>query len=294
MITATPEISKQSEARGCVYSCLAAEDPRLAVEELLGDISEVNDPNILKVAEFALIKAPIIEGVSSYLDDPFEYPAGEETTSGEQLMIGVGTKTAEKAHDALETDPNLDLATEVNQRRAGVLAELGEDHESIDGIFPTVEKAAISAASSAGIISVAVAREFASTTGASQSMNRGQFIDAIKSSGELFRAFTKIHLQQVAPAHTAIDQHGLSIKDERAVHSINRDGIKTDSNGSVRLNVPLREWRHPDYGIIGNVKRRDIQIGCLLSFEPKLATRFYTHYVDLMERYDAWPADLQA
>jgi hypothetical protein len=299
-------IGTQPEARGCIYACLGAEDPRSAVEELVGDVDTADDLDLLKIAEYALLKAPIIEGVERYLEDPFVYPAGRENSDPRELNGRVGVKVALRTRERLGEDPNLDLLDRINWRRVTVTRNMGDPHRAlaIQGVRGKVDAAARSGVLTMHAAAVLNAAEIADSTGLQRyPADRDRFIEAVMGSGELPRAITRIHLKQVMESHTIITQHAMAINDGKRDISINKDMLRTDEEGVAHLSVPPKRWKHPIGGFIrsggvvtvlkelGEQEMPDVQIGCLLSFDPIVTTSFYRHYVELMERYQAWPSE---
>ncbi len=305
MQVADGELMGQPQARGCIYACLDAEDPRAAVEELLAGEGAEDDPDILKVAEYALLKAPIIEGVRLYLENPFSYAEGDESSEINRLAACVGGETADRAQEVFDAGPDKDFTTEINKRRAWVMKRGGVNAAGIEGIPGKISMAANSAVLTNYAAAVLNAAEIADRQPGT-SEDRERFIEAIKLSGELPRGMSRIHLQQLPTTHMVMQQHALAISNGHAKSSISANNLRVDDDGTARLNTPIKDWRYPVGGYhaegvamsildtIDSKELRDVQIGCLLSFDPALATAYYRHCVDLMERYQVWPEELKA
>lgn len=124
------------------------------------------------------------------------------------------------------------------------------------------------------------------------------FITKIKNSTglPLARSFLALAWQQ--PVDEAIYEHatkmmslyGPEMESEILEYDFDKQAIEPSK--------PLEQW--PDHlnfsgqpdGMIGDIAPLDEQIGCPVSFSPRLVVRYYHHIVDLIDVNGLWPVDV--
>ncbi len=291
----------QPEARGCVYACLAAEDVGTAVLELVGDLAAATDPDVLKIAEYALLKRPINNGLKRYLDASDEGPGGTLTPT--DLQTQVSREVDRYAQQELWQDPNHGLLAKINLRRV----EIYRDQERRETILGTTQKVTRAVTSStialydAAVVNAAVIHQ----AGGMVEHPRQVFIAAVKADSSLPRAMTRIHLQQVRATDASVTR--LSTSKLSGTPGWNEEALVGDGIKGAKLKTPLATWINAKDLLnawvphstgteseIDDIALSDVTIGCLISFEPQLVTGYYRHLVDLIERHSAWPVELRA
>ena len=294
------------EARGCVYGSLSSGDPTAAVIEMVGDVRQVSDPNILKIAQYALLIPPAKRGLTQYLADPFEVPESESSVTHYDVDEGVGEKSAKYILKEIEKDPNFGLIQEINSRREDILADLDVSTFAIAGLERVIPMAAKSAASTTTGVAFLVAAELQSS-GQVDGADRETFIEAVKLSDGLERGSTKLHLGQLSVTHWAISLLSEEIARGERATSPNANNLMT-RKGIVRLPVTLQDWMVPhgmmknqtgnleghDYHLNGSRDLKDVRLGCIFSFASELVVAYYRQHVDLLEKHSLWPVKLRS
>lgn len=294
------------EARGFILCCMAAEDPAERVQAVLAE-NEDPSPEILKVAQFALMAPPVIAGVRRYVEDPFKPTHLDKDHPLRDFHDGVAKKSSDLVEDAINDDPNKELVEEINRKRVEALKKLNIRTGSIAGYTEVILPAAKSAANSTTTAATLVATELARAEGTIT--DRAKFINDVKKSGSLERSLSRLSLAQLNQTAWAINVLANEIERGDKSVSPNRDNISTTAANTVITNS-LQEWQIPGaYGPIEpgkpalrgsfyipnneNERDFDVRIGCLITFDPKLVTDYYKQHVDGLEQYNLWPEHLQ-
>lgn len=266
------------------------------VSPALLEYANSDDPDLLKIAHYALLIEPITLGVKDHLNaNSNNQELGLLPPS--ELVSQIGSSVAKLTMNRIEADPNNLLIENISRRRAEIVPYSKMIYPVEQTINNATKFSASSLAQAAIINALLIGRETKS-----DNMARSDFIKAVKASSQ--PALSKMIMHIVWNNASAAE---FSCRTAELVYfpeDANVDDLSYKPNkDKVNLDTPLPEWtisdpltfsNHPelkesDKPKISDIPTHDVRIGCPFSFDPKLAKDYYTSVVDDLERYHSWP-----
>jgi hypothetical protein len=253
-----------------------------------GGIESVPHSEVKRI-EYSILVQPVVAGLEKFLDDA-EQTELPRFKSSRELMNQTGHSLARYVIAELQEQPHFLIASSLAKRRSEAVP--AEAAPSLYPLGSTTTSAAVTSANS--LFDSACAAAVTLRAGGLVT-EREDFITKIKNSTGLPLARTFLALTWQQPVDEAIYEHatkmmslyGPEIESEILEYDFDKHAIEPSK--------PLEQW--PDHlnlsgqieGTVGDVAPLDEQIGCPVSFSPKLVVRYYHYIVDLIDANDFWP-----
>lgn len=259
---------KPGVARQSVKELLASEGDLLSVARTYLQ-SSLRQPDVLKIAQYALLVDPIQRGVVDVLD---RMPAPGES----RLETGnnVGRSLIEAVARRIRDAPGLyELVEELATRRADRL--VGGHAQMVAPISHTLRSASMSAAHA-----TLTAIEANTVVAARSVEDEEERAEVVRSSTHLALAQPMVHLEDHSIVNIMLRAHnGMA-----ANGMVHPEALLRYDMGKVVLNKPIAKWHLSPTLTIGDVADRhaDVGIGCPFSFAShELRVGYYQAVADL-------------
>jgi hypothetical protein len=284
---------KFAEARRDVQAILSANDPATAAGEYAAN---TDDPNRLKVAQYALLVPVIGQGLNDYLSTPLE--KDPESAVPSKLVETIESRVADPIVETYLNSPHRGAIHAIAKRRSEIVSYGRMIYPMIGALRQA------SAFSVDSMVLLATSSGFTINKATPQSeMPRQDFIEAVKKSHNMALARAVMHFSWNSPIAEALGAHGKSfIHDERDGNS---DAVVYNPTlKRAQLDRPFNKWSIGGVVVetdgekkpllpIDSIPVEDVRAGCPLSFEPTLLKAYYERIVDEMELRRVWPYMLE-
>jgi hypothetical protein len=272
------------DARTEVRALADSADIGVAVRELVGDPTQA-DQSTLKIGEYALLIAPLSQGLERFL----EVPAGGKAKKlrPSELAFSLSDQIIEQVVPVVEADPNYALMEELHKHREN--APPGFRNNLVMAIRSSAGAMLINAIANMAVIQNAQDPRL---------RERPKLLDAVERSTQLVLNSPRVHLFWNFTAGQEIRE--LSEHYIAGRYAENKDAMRYDwERLCAVLTKPLAQWvRRPDIEeiapsatpiTISEIPAPDVKIGCPMSFDPKLLIRYYQVVVRAIEHHRSWP-----
>jgi hypothetical protein len=267
---------------------MTADNPLDAAVEYCG---LMDNPDRLKVAEYALLVPSVRTGMEMYLDSG-EYEEEQGARRPSELVKAVGKQLGRTTVRTLAESPYGDVVRVLAERRS----ELVEYGNMIFPVTGTILQA--SEFSADAMYGIAVSNGYVIDAEPSV-QSRDGFVAAVKRSHQPALARAVAHILWNPAVSSEFNAHADSFHSDRPAAN---DGVLIFDQERQRTAMarPLKDWWISDAGRqlalgamkVGEIEAEDVRVGCPFSFAPELLKRYYEHIVDAIELADCWPYDL--